>query len=336
MNTTEALMTEQNLDHVQIRPVSGTIGLEISGIDLRRDLTNSEWDFVHAALLDNLVLFFAGQQALSPADLRRFAGRFGEPDTTPFYFPFVMPTEDGFPEIYNMVKEAADRSVNLGGFWHAAVEHWNAECVGWHVCKRGDAALQPITYRERPQKAGIIYAKECPAYGGDTMFANQYLAYETLSDGMKSLLEGLQAVHSNLMEHGGEEVRFGAVSKDHAATAQDRAYASKPAEQGHVEAIENTHPVVRAHPETGRKCLYVNRAFTLRFAGMTNEESLPLLEFLWQHACRPEFTCRYAWSRNAVAVWGNRCVHHYAVNDYFGERRHMQKITIHEESRPSR
>ena len=314
MNTTEALLTEQNLDHVRVRPISGTIGLEIEGIDLRRDLTNGEWEFVHAALMDSLVIFFAGQQALSPGDLRRFAGKFGEIDLTIFGGPFVMRIEDGFPEIYNTIKEASDRSFNQGGFWHA-----------------------DVTYRERPQKVGILYAKECPAYGGDTMFANQYLAYETLSDGMKSLLEGLQAVHSSLMEHGGGEARFGAVSKDHAAMPEDRAFATKPVAQGQGEIMdvtENMHPVVRTHPETGRKCLYVNRGFTSHFAGMTKEESLPLLEYLWQHAARPEFTCRYAWTRNAVTVWDNRCVHHYALNDYYGERRHMQKITVHEDSRP--
>ena len=311
MNATQTLMAEQNLDHVRVRPISGTIGLEIEGIDLRRDLTNGEWDFVHAALLDNLVIFMAGQQPLSPADLRRFAGKFGEIDTTPFHGAFAMPTEDGFPEICNMVKEASDRSINQGGYWHA-----------------------DVTYRERPQKVGILYAKECPAYGGDTMFANQYLAHETLSDGMKSLLDGLQAVHSSLMEHGGEEARFGAVSKDHAATPEDRAFATKPVAQGQGDITENTHPVVRTHPETGRKCLYVNRGFTSHFAGMTKEESLPLLEYLWQHAARAEFTCRYAWTRNAVTVWDNRCVHHYALNDYYGERRHMQKITVHEDSRP--
>ena len=311
MNTTSELMAKQDLEGVRVRPISGSIGLEITGIDLRRELTNSEWDFVHAALLDNLVIFMADQQPLSPADLRRFAGKFGEIDTAVFRFPFVTPIEDGFPEIYNSIKEASDRSINQGGFWHA-----------------------DVTYRERPQKVGVLYAKECPAYGGDTMFANQYLAYETLSDGMKSLLEGLQAVHTSAMEHGGEEARFGAVSKDHAATPQDRAFAETPPAPGEADVTENTHPVVRTHPDTGRKSLYVNRGFTSRFAGMTVEESLPLLEFLWQHAARPEFTCRYAWSPNAVTVWDNRCVHHYALNDYYGERRHMQKITVSEDSRP--
>ena len=311
MNVTQTLMADQNLDHVWVRPISGAIGLEIEGIDLRRDLTSSEWDFVHAALLDNLVIFMAGQQPLSPADLRRFARKFGEIDTTPFHGTFAMLIEDGFPEIFNIVKEAADRSINQGGYWHA-----------------------DVTYRECPQKVGILYAKECPAYGGDTMFANQYLAYETLSDGMKSLLEGLQAVHSSLMAHGGEEARFGAVSKDHAPMPEDRAFATKPVAQKQGDITENTHPVVRTHPETGRKCLYVNRGFTSRFAGMTKEESLPLLEYLWQQAARPEFTCRYAWTRSTVTVWDNRCVHHYALNDYYGERRHMQKITVHEDSRP--
>ena len=98
--------------------------------------------------------------------------------------------------------------------------------------------------------------------------------------------------------------------------------------------IETSHPVVRSHPDTGRKALYVNRAFTSRFDGMSTEDSLPLLHELWHHAARPEFTCRYRWTTNAVAIWDNRVTQHYAINDYFGQRRHMLRIAIHEASRP--
>jgi taurine dioxygenase len=299
------------LNHVSLRPISGTIGAEIFGIDLSRDLTDDERKFLYWSAVDNLALFFPNQPKLTPAQLRRFSELFGEIDKAPFVYPFVMPSEEGFPEIFNIVKNQADRSVNLGGFWHA-----------------------DVTYRERPHKFGIMYAKECPTHGGDTMFANQYLAYETLSEGMRDLLSGLKAVHSSAMEYGGETARFGAVSKTHATSPEDRKFSSKPADIGRVEIIENTHPVIRANPDTGRKCLYVNRGFTSRFEGMTTDESRPLLEYLWTHASRPEFTCRYRWTPNAVGIWDNRSTLHFALNDYFGQKRHMQRIAIHEEARP--
>ncbi|MBL95915.1 MAG: taurine dioxygenase [Magnetovibrio sp.] len=300
------------LNHIETQSLSGTIGLEIKGIDIRQKLTEAEKKFIHESLLENLVLLFPSQKEVSPKELREFSNLFGTIDEDPFSYPFIMPTDPDFPEIWNIIKEDDDKSVNFGGFWHA-----------------------DVTYRKCPHKVGVIYAKECPAQGGDTMFSNQYLAYETLSDGMKKLLDNLKAKHSNVMLYGGESARFGAVSKKRAASPEDRLFASKTAEQTKVDIVENIHPVVRSHPETGRKSLYVNRGFTQSFAGMTIEESLPLLNFLWEHAARPEFTCRYRWSPNTVGVWDNRCTLHYAVNDYYGAKRHFQRIAIHEESRPN-
>jgi taurine dioxygenase len=163
------------------------------------------------------------------------------------------------------------------------------------------------------------------------MFANQYLAFETLTDGMKEMLNGMNAVHSSAMPHGREEARFGAVSRDRAATEKDRIIEDSMANAEKIAPITNLHPVIRIHPDTGKQFLYVNRAFTERFEHMTIEESLPLLHTLWNHAARPEFTCRYRWSPNAVAIWDNRASQHYAINDYYGVRRHMQRIAVHEE-----
>jgi taurine dioxygenase len=296
---------------LDIREIAGAIGAEIYGVDLSSPISNDTFKAIHRAFLEYLVIFFPEQKPLEPNNLKAFAGRFGEVDEAPFVHPFKMPSLDGYPEIFNIIKEASNRSINIGGFWHA-----------------------DVTYRERPHMAAVLYAKETPAFGGDTMFSNQYLAFETLPDEMKKKLLTMKAIHASNMPHGQEDARFGSVAKDHAPTDEDRKFKTANVEAINVDVIENTHPVVRTHPETGRKFLYLNRAFTSRFEGMTIEESLPLLEKLWAHSAQLEFTCRYRWSNNAVAVWDNRTTQHYAINDYYGQRRHMQRIAIHEASRP--
>ena len=301
-------LSQQTLD---VRPIAGTIGAELRGVDLSKPLSDDAFEAVHHAFLEHLVIFLPDQASLDPDRLKNFASRFGEIDSAPFAYPLKMPIIEGHPEILNIVTEATNRSINIGGFWHT-----------------------DVTYRERPNLASVIYAKETPAFGGDTMFANQYLAYETLTDGMKEMLSSMRAIHSSAMPHGQENARFGSVAKDHAPAEEDRTFESTGLEKTSVEIIETAHPVIRTHPESGRKSLYVNRAFTSRFEGMTIEESLPLLESLWAHGSRPEFTCRYRWSTNTVGVWDNRATQHYAINDYHGHRRHMQRIAIHETARP--
>jgi taurine dioxygenase len=180
--------------------------------------------------------------------------------------------------------------VNFGGIWHS------------------DTA-----YLDRPPMASLLLAREVPAFGGDTLFANMYLAYDTLSDGMKRMLEGLRAVNSS-------------ARADVSRTREDRIRSSGRADARTEYTAE--HPVVRTHPETGRKALYVNVAHTARFAGMTEEESAPLLEYLYRHQVRVEHTCRFAWAPGSIAFWDNRCAQHNAVNDYHGFRRRMYRITL--------
>ncbi len=303
----------QNLlrQSIDIRPIAGTIGAEIHGVDLSKPLSDDGFEAIHQAFLEYLVIFLPNQAPLSPDRLKEFADRFGEVDPAPFAYPLKMPLIEGHPEILNILTEATNRAINIGGFWHT-----------------------DVTYRERPNLGSVIYAKETPPFGGDTMFANQYLAYETLTDGMKEMLLPMRAIHSSAMPHGQENARFGSVAKDHAPSEDDRTFAATGLEHTKVEIIETAHPVIRTHPETGRKSLYVNRAFTSHFEGMTIEESLPLLEILWAQGVRPEFTCRYRWSPDTVGVWDNRATQHYAINDYYGHRRYMQRISIHESSRP--
>lgn len=297
---------------IEVNPIAGAIGAEILGPDLNRPISDSVFADIYDAWLEHLVVFFRRQKPISPEQQTAFAARFGEVDREPFNYLFKTPAVAGHPQFLVNVKEANDRRLNVGGFWHA-----------------------DVTHRERPHKAAVLYAHDVPRYGGDTMFSNQYLAYETLSDGMQQMLVGMKAVHGSDMRYGQEDARFASVSRTNAPRPDDRKFSGTSTTQEGVPIIENEHPVVRTHPETGRRCLYVNRGFTSRFVGMTVEESRTLLESLWHHAEKAEFTCRYRWQPHDVGVWDNRCVLHYAINDYAGSRREMRRVSVHEPNRPA-
>ncbi len=266
---------------LNISHVGGVIGAEIRGVDLAQNLPDATIGEIRQALLDNLVIFFR-DQTLSAAQYRAFAARLG----APIEYPFV-PGIEGFPDITPVVK-LPEHKVAFGGNWHA-----------------------DTTYFPNPPMVTMLLARELPTHGGDTMFANQYRAYETLSDGMKSLLSGLRGVSRS----------------DKAEASRTREDRIGPANANRT-VMTAEHPAVRTHPETGRKALYVNLAHTANFAGMTEEESLPILRYLWQHQVRPEFTCRFTWSAGALAIWDNRCVQHLAINDYQGQKRLMHRITL--------
>jgi taurine dioxygenase len=274
---------------ITAKPVSGALGALIEGVDLSHDLDNQTASDVHQALLDHCVIFFRDQR-MTPEQHLRLGRRFGTLNVHEFVD--AMP---GHPEILVVAKHEADTK-NFGGGWHS-----------------------DVTYLDEPALGSILYALEVPEYGGDTMFANQYMAYETLSPGMQRLLDGLVAVHSARHIYG-----VGA-DNDYARLKGLSAMTIRRSEAAHR---ETEHPVVRTHPETGRKGLYVNRNFTVRFKDMTVEESRPLLNFLWEHAVKPEFTCRFRWETGSIAFWDNRCVQHYALNDYHGQRRVMHRVTV--------
>ena len=204
-------------------------------------------------------------------------------------YPFVRGIE-GFPEVIAVVKLEHER-INFGGVWHS-----------------------DTSYLECPPMGSLLVAREVPDAGGDTLFANMYRAYEALSPGMQRILAGLRAVNSS------KKADVTRTREDRMRDGGGRADARK--------SYEAEHPVVRTHPETGRKALYVNVAHTMRFAGMTEEESAPLLDYLFRHQVRPEFTCRFRWRPGSLAFWDNRCVQHNPVNDYHGHRRVMHRITL--------
>ena len=267
---------------MKVRRIAGALGAEIEGVDLR-DLTDARMKDIRAAWLEHLVVFFR-DQALTPVEYMAFAKRVGKP----IEYPFVKGIA-GFPEIIE-VKKLEHEKVNFGGVWHS------------------DTA-----YLEVPPMASMLLAREIPPYGGDTLFANMYAAYEALSDGMKRLVDPLYAVNSS-------------AKADVTRTREDRLKTDGSDKAGTELAAE--HPVVRTHPETGRKALYVNFAHTVRFRGMTEQESSPLLNFLFQHQIKPEFTCRFNWRVGSLALWDNRCAQHNPVNDYHGYKRLMHRITL--------
>ena len=263
---------------MEVRRIAGALGAEILGVDLAKDVPV---EAIRRAFLEHQVVFFR-DQSLAPSQFMAFARRMG----TPVEYPFVRGIE-GFPEIIEVKKLEHERQ-NFGGIWHS-----------------------DTTYLGIPPMGSMLLAREVPPQGGDTLFASQYLAYESLSEGMRRMLDGLVAINAS-------------AKADVTRTREDRVKERG----GPAHSFEAAHPVVRTHPETGRKALYVNVAHTVRFKDMTDEESAPLLRFLFEHQVKPEFTCRFQWRAGSLAFWDNRCTQHNPVNDYHGYRRVMHRITL--------
>jgi taurine dioxygenase len=267
--------------HIEVRPIAGALGAEIHGIDASRELHAEVIAEIRQAWLDHLVIFLRDQQ-LTPDALVAFARAFGEPMEYPQLkglaeCPFVTP----------VVKLEHER-VNFGGVWHS-----------------------DTTYLDVPPMASMLYAVETPPYGGDTLFANQYLAYQTLSDGLKRMLDGVTGVSTSTKAE---------VSR----TREDRLRESGAT----LKPLTGQHPAVRTHPETGRKALYINVAHTSHFKEWSEDESAPLLDYLFSHQVKPEFTCRFQWKPGSLAFWDNRCAQHNPVNDYHGYKRVMHRVTL--------
>jgi taurine dioxygenase len=267
---------------IEVAPVAGALGAEITGVDLARDLTDETMREIRTAWLDHLVVFFRDQQ-LDPDQFLAFARRIGEP----VRYPFV-PGIEGYPEIIAVTK-LPHETTNFGGIWHS-----------------------DTVYLEQPPMGTMLIAREIPPSGGDTLFASMHAAFDALSPELQRVLCSLRAVNSSALA---------AVSK----TREDRI---RDGGGGDTTEYLAEHPVIRTHPETGRKGIYVNVAHTARFAGMTEEESRPLLQYLFEHSVRPEFTCRFRWQVGSIALWDNRGAMHNPINDYHGYTRRMHRITL--------
>ena len=272
---------------IEVKPVSGALGAEISGVDISNPLSTHELDILRSAFLEHQVICIR-DQSLTPTQQIAFAKNFGEPDI----YPFIRGLPDT-PEVIEILKTEND-TVNFGGGWHS-----------------------DTSYLEKPALGSMLYALETPTAGGDTMFANMYLAYEALSKGMRRMLDRLIGVNSSAQGY-----RGGRAKKMQELDGMKDKYI----ENSQVSVAE--HPVVRTHPETGRKGLYASRGHTENFRGMTPVESKPLIDFLADHAVRPEFTCRMRWEPGTLIFWDNRCTQHFAINDYAGERRRMHRVTL--------
>jgi taurine dioxygenase len=278
---------------IQVKPIAGALGAEIHGVHLGR-VDDETFEEIKSAWLEHLVIFFR-DQSITPEQQIAFAKRFGEIHHHPF-----MKGMDEYPDILEIVKEERDTKA-FGEVWHT------------------DQMFNP-----KPAKATMLYARETPDAGGDTLFTNLYLAFETLSEPMKALLCGIKTWNV------GDRKKL--MQADKIGVTPDGRYAgnekmsAKLRDPGELQT-EAAHPIVRTHPETGRKALYISN-HTQTLQGFKPAEARPILDFLAAHAVEPEFTCRFRWQVGSMAIWDNRCTQHRALNDYPGKRRRMHRITI--------
>ncbi|WP_417519755.1 taurine dioxygenase [Minwuia sp.] len=272
-------------DLINVRPIAGALGAEIEGVDMSRPLGNQAFKEVHDALMAHQVIFFRDQD-ISPADHVAFGRQFGTLHIHPY-----SPSLPEQPEVLILKSSKANRySANA---WHS-----------------------DVTYQEEPPLGSILLAREVPAYGGDTMWANMYDAYEALSPPMKRYLEGMKARNT------AGQANFEKFYEKMSEREREEMRARRTAEEGFE------HPIVRTHPVTGRKALYVNSIFTRKIVGVSGKESRAVLDYLFDHLKKPEFTCRFRWEKGSVAFWDNRCTQHYAIADYGDETRLMHRVTL--------
>lgn len=273
---------------MSVRPVAPACGAEVFGIDLA-SASAQDMQQVQQALAQHSVLFFRGQK-FTPTQQLEVTRRFGPI----LRVPYIKHLEE-YPDIIAVLKEADERKIStFGGTWHS-----------------------DFSFLDEPPSLTLLYALELPELGGDTLWSSQYAAYEALSPGMQKLLDPLRAVQT-AWPHGTRGPGAGAAVSRSVGMVRNDPSADR----------EVLQPVVRVHPVTGRKALFVNPVYTQYFEGMSEEESRPLLQYLFHHAVRAEFTCRLRWEPGTLAVWDNQCLLHLAINDYDGSRRLLHRTTV--------
>lgn len=269
---------------MQVRPISGALGAVVEGVNLAK---TDDVGPVQSALADHLVVFLP-EQDLELDDLERVTDLLGGRDVTPY-----VAAVDGRPYVIRVIKEPTDQ-LNFANAWHT-----------------------DLSYLPEPPAYTLLHARDVPAYGGDTVWANQYLAYSMLSSGLRSTLLSMRAVHSAGMAYG----TGGLLDKVKDLTSM----AIEPSPDAYAEHV---HPAVVRHPVTGKPALYVNSVYTTRFDGWNPLESRPLLDYLFRHSVNENFTCRLHWQPGTLAIWDNRCTVHNALNDYSGVRREMFRTSV--------
>lgn len=273
---------------LHIDRVAGAIGAEISGLDLTRELSDGEVQALRHAVLEHKVVFLRNQP-YGTADLERLTVQLGGHGYTPF-----LESIEGHPGVVRVVREANEGGINFGGQWHS---DWS--------------------FQAQPPAFTLLWSLEVPPHGGDTMWSNQELAWDTLSDGLKATLAELDVVHSAGWAYSNDGIL--------ARTAKGRTMRINTSDDALAEQV---HPAAPAHPETGRRALFVNPTYSVRFDGWSTAESAPLLQHLHTHSTRDAFTCRFRWTPGTLAIWDNRSTQHNALNDYRGHRRELHRTTV--------
>ena len=276
---------------MKVHPLSKACGAEVSGLDLTRPLAPDVVQTLHRALGGNGILLFRDAN-LAPEQHIAFSRQFG-PLESHVVGEFNLPNHPEIFVVSNVKEEGKLKgAVYAGQYWHS-----------------------DLSYMRKPSMGSLLLCREMPEIGGDTMWANMYLAYETLSEPMQNFLGGLRAIHDYSHAY---DTYFAHLKERPPLTPEQRAK-TPPVE----------HPMIRTHPVTQRKALYVNPGFTTGIVGMPRDESQPILDFLFRHATRAEFIYRHKWRVNDMIFWDNRCTMHYALSDYdFSVRRHMHRTTV--------
>lgn len=276
-----------NFETISVTPVSPALGAEIGGVDIAAGVDDKQLAEIKQAFADFGVIFLRDQH-ITPDQHIEFAERWGKININRFF-----KAVDTHPQIAEVRKEPHQKS-NIGSSWHT--DH---------------------SYDQIPAMGSLLYAREVPEVGGDTLFSSMYAAYDSLSDGLKKTLGQMNAIHSSRHAFG-EAAYVDADPDDVGGRLGNTAAATQDA----------VHPVIIRHPLSGRPSLYVNGDFTVSFEGWTQQESQPLLDYLYAQARQNEFTCRFKWRKGSMAIWDNRATHHCALNDYQGQFRLMHRITI--------
>ncbi len=269
--------TVKDYNRIRVEPLTGTIGAEVTNVDLR-DFDDEVIAELRDAWLAHKVLFFRDQD-LTHSQHVAYGAALGELEIHPF-----ARRVETHPEIL-VLESTPDR--------FEAAEAWHSD----------------VTFRERPPLGSILLGRTLPPWGGDTCWANMELAYRHLPDEVKEQIEGRYAIHSYIKAFGK------GMDPEERQTAQEQ-------------YPDQKHPIVRTHPETGDRVLFINRIFTLTIDGMTPDESRPLRRLLYDQATKPEYQCRFRWRPGSIAQWDNRCTQHYAVPDHGGHVRRMERVTL--------